>query len=89
MRSICTEDHSRATIAVAVTSGFVLSRIPDIIDTDGPPEIEFRSADIDVREVLNKLEGPVGENEIVDWQGLEWSTAIGPVQDLEDAASVV
>ena len=67
----------------------MLSRIPDIIDTDGPHEIEFRSADIDVRAVLNKLEDPVGGNEIVDWQGLEWFTAIGPVQDFKDAASVV
>lgn len=87
--SVCAEDHGGATVAVAITSRFMLSRIPDIIDTDGPHEIELRSADIDVRAILNKLEGPVGGNEIVDWQGLEWSTAIGPVQDFKDAASVV
>ena len=89
MGSVCAEDHGGATVAVTITTGFMLSRIPDIKDSDGSYEVELRSADIDVRAVLNKLEDPVGGNEIVDWQGLEWFTAIGPVQDLKDAAIVV
>ena len=61
------EDHGCAAIAVTVTTGFMLPRIANIKDTDGSYEIEFRSADIDVRAVLNEPEGPVGWNEIVDW----------------------
>lgn len=83
------EDHGRAAIAVTVTTGFMLPRIANIIDTDGPHEVEFRTADIDVRAILNELEDPVGWNEIVDWQGLERSTVVGPVQGFKDAASVV
>jgi hypothetical protein len=67
----------------------MLPRIANIKDADGPHEVEFRSADIDVRAILNELEGPVGWNEIFDWQGLERSTAVGPVQGFKDAASVV
>lgn len=88
MGPIGAEDHGGATIAVAVTSGFMLLRIANIKDADGPHEVEFRSADIDVRAILNELEGPVGWNEIVDWQGLERSTAVGPVQGFKDTASV-
>jgi hypothetical protein len=59
------EDHRRAAIAVTVTTGFVLSRIPDIKDSDGSDEIELRSADIDVRAILNEPEGLVGGNKVV------------------------
>ena len=62
MRPIGAEDHSGATVAVAVTSGFVLSRIPNIKNADGSYEVELRSADIDVRAILNELEGLVGGN---------------------------
>ena len=87
--SVGAEDHGRASVAVTITTGFVLPRIANIKDTDGSYEIELMSADIDVRAVLNGPEGPVGGNKIVDWQGLERSTAAGPVQDFKDATSVV
>ena len=89
MGPVGAEDHGRASVTIPIAPGLVLSCIPYIEDADGPHEIELWPADIDVRAILNKLEGPVGGNEIVDWQGLEWSTAIGPVQDFKDAASVV
>jgi len=59
------EGHGGATVAVAVTSRFVLSRIPDIKDADGSYEVELRSADINVRAFLNELEGLVGGNKVV------------------------
>ena len=62
--SVCAEDHGGATIAVAVTSGFTLSRIPDIKDSDGSYEVELRSADIDVCPILNEPEGLVGGNKV-------------------------
>ena len=62
---ICAEDHGGATVAVAVTSGFVLSCIPDIKDPDGSHEVELRSADIDVRAILNEPEGLLGGNKVV------------------------
>ncbi|APE45777.1 hypothetical protein BOO69_19600 (plasmid) [Sulfitobacter alexandrii] len=65
MRSICAEDHGGTTVAVAVASGFVLSRIPDIKDADGPHEVELRSADINVRAILNEPEGLLGGNKVV------------------------
>ena len=65
MGCVCAEDHGGATIAVAVTSGFVLSRIPDIKDSDGSYEVEFRSADIDVRAILNEPGGPVGGIKVI------------------------
>ena len=65
MRSICAEDHGGAAVAVAVTSGFVLSRIPDIKDADGSYEVELRSADIDVRAILNEPEGLFGGNKVI------------------------
>ena len=86
---VCAEDHGRASVAVPIAPGLVLSRIPYIKDADGPHEIELWSADIDFRAILNEPEGPVGGNDIVDWQGLERSTAVGPVQGFKDAASVV
>ena len=86
---VSAKDHGRAAIAVTVTTGFVLSRIANIKDADGPHEIELRSADIDVRPILNESEGLVGGNEFVSWQGLERSTAVGPVQGFKDGASVV
>jgi hypothetical protein len=86
---ISAENDGRASVAVTITPGLVLPRISYIEDADGPYEIELRSADIDVRAILNELEGPVGWNEIVDWRGLERSTVIGPVQGFKDAASVV
>ena len=89
MGPVCAEDHGCAAIAVTVTTGFMLPGIANIKDADGPYEIELRSADIDVRAVLNEPECLVGGNEIVDWQGLERSTAVGPVQGFKDAVSVV
>ena len=82
------EDHGRAAIAVTVTTGFMLSRIANIKDADGPHKIELRSADIDVRTILNEQERLVGRNEIVDWRGLERSAAVRLVKGLKDAASV-
>lgn len=64
--SIGAEDHGGATVAVAVTSRFVLPGVANIKDADGPHEIELRSADIDVRAILNEPEGSVGGNDIVD-----------------------
>ena len=87
--SVCAEDHGRASVAVTITPRLVLPCISYIEDADGPYEIELRSADIDVRAVLNEPECLVGGNEIVDWQGLERSTAVGPVQGFKDAVSVV
>ena len=87
--SVCAEDYGRAAIAVTVTTGFMLPRIANIKDADGPHKVELRSADIDVGAVLNEPECLVGGNEIVDWQGLERSTAVGPVQGFKDAGSVV
>ncbi len=52
--SVCAEDHGGATIAVAVASRLILSRIPDIKDADGPYEVELRTADVDVRAILNE-----------------------------------
>ena len=86
---VSAEDHGRAAIAVTVTTGFMLPRIANIKDADGPHEVEFRSADIDVRTILNELESPVGWNEIVGWRGLERSTVVGPVQNFKDAPSVI
>ena len=54
------EDHGRAAIAVTVTTGFMLPRIANIKDADGPHEVELRSADIDVRAILNEPECLVG-----------------------------
>ena len=65
MRPICAEDHGGTTVAIAVASGFVLSRIPDIKDSDRSYEIELRSADIDVRAILNEPKGPVGGNKVI------------------------
>lgn len=87
--AICAKNDGCAAIAVTVTSGFELPCIADIKDADGPHEIELRSADIDVRTTLNEPEGVVGGNEIIDWQGLERSTAVGPIQTFKDAASAV
>jgi len=67
----------------------VLSRIPYIKDANGSDEIELWPADIDVRAVLNEPQGEVGGNEIIYWQGLKRSTAVGSVQGFKDAASVV
>ena len=83
------EDDGRAAIAVTVTTGFMLPCIANIKDADGPHEVELRSADIDVRAILNELEGPFGRNEIVDWRRLARSTAVRLVQGFKDAASVV
>ena len=83
------EDHGRASVTIPIAPGLVLSCIPYIEDADGPHEIELRSADIDVRAILNEPEGLVDGNDIVDWQGLERLTAVGPVQGFKDAASVV
>lgn len=89
MGSVSADDHGRAAIAVAVTTGFMLPGIANIKDSDGPHEVELRSADIDVRAILNEPECLVGRSEIVDWQGLERSTAVRLVQGFKDAASVV
>ena len=86
---VSAEDHGRAAIAVTVTTGFMLPRIANIKDADGPHEVKFRSADIDVRAILNELEGPVGWSEIVDWRGLERPTVVGRVQNFKDAPSVI
>ena len=59
------ENHYRTSVAVPIAPGLVLSSIPYIEDADGPHEIELRSADIDVRAILNKLKGPISENEVI------------------------
>lgn len=86
---VSAEDHGRAPIAVTVTTGFMLPGIANIKDADGPHEIELWPADIDVRAVLNEPQSEVGGNEIIHWQGLKRSTAVGSVQGFKDAASVV
>ncbi|KZX97381.1 hypothetical protein A3728_09340 [Sulfitobacter sp. HI0040] len=86
---VSAKDYSRAAIAVTVTTGFMLPRIANIKDADGPHEVEFRSADIDVCAILNVLKSPVGWNEIVNWRGLERPTVVGPVQNFKYAPSVV
>ena len=88
MGPVSAEDHSRAAIAVTVTTGFVLPRIPHIEDADRPHEIELWPADIDVRAVLSKPQREVCGDEIIYWQGLERSTAVGPVQGFKSAARV-
>lgn len=62
---ISAEDHGCATVAVAVTTGFVLLRIPDIKDSDGSYEVETRSADIDVCAFLNEPGDAVGGNKVM------------------------
>ena len=86
---VCAKDDGRAAIALSVTTGFVLSCIPDIEHADGPNEVELWSADIDVCAILNEPECLVGRNEIFYWQGLERSTAVRLIQGFKDAASVV
>ena len=86
---VSAQDHGRAAIAVTVTTGFMLPRIANIKDSDGPDKVELRSADIYVRAILNEPECLVGGNEIVDWQGLEQSTVVGSVKNFKDATSVV
>ena len=49
---------------VTITTGFMLSRIPDIKDSDGSYEVELRSADIDVRPILNEPEGLLCGNKV-------------------------
>ena len=65
LRSISAKDNGSATIAVTITSRLMLSRISDIIDPYGSYEIELRSADIDVRAILNKPGGSIGEYEVI------------------------
>ena len=89
MGPIGAEDHGRASVTIPIAPGLVLSCIPYIEDADGPHEIELRSADINVRAVLNKPQGEAYRNEIIYWQGLERSTAAGPEQGFKDAVSVV
>jgi hypothetical protein len=86
---VSAENHGRASVAVTIAPRLVLSGIPYIEDADGTHEVELRSADIDVCAILSEPECPISGNEIVDWQGLEWSTAVRPVQGFKDAASVV
>ncbi len=65
MDTISAEDHGGAAVAVTITTGFVLSRIPDIKNADGTDEVELRSADIDVCAILNELEGLVGGIKVI------------------------
>ena len=62
---VSAEDHGRASVTVPIAPGLVLSRIPYIKDANGLHEVELRSADIDVRAILNEPEGLVGWNKIV------------------------
>ena len=62
--SVGAEDHGGATSAVVVASRFVLLRMPDIKDPNGSYEVEIRSADIDVRSILNESEGLVEGNKV-------------------------
>lgn len=86
---VSAEDHGRASVAIPIAPGLVLSCIPYIENADGPYEIELWPANIDVRAVLNKPQGEVCGNEIIYWQGLARSTAVAPVQGFKDAVSVV
>jgi hypothetical protein len=61
---VSAENHGRASVTFPIAPGLVLSRIPYIKDANGSDEIEFRSADIDVRAVLNEPEGSVRGNEV-------------------------
>ena len=94
MRPICAEDHGGATVAITITTGFVLPRIPDIKDADGTHEIELRSADIDVRAILNEPEGLVGGNKVI-WgfwgaqTGRNWVSGIARWKGLSRSCAVV
>ena len=91
---VSAEDYSRATIAVSVATGFVLPRITNIKDADGPHEVELRSADIDVRAVLNKPKGLVGRNEVTRcfWNAPSsnnWISGIARWKGLSRSSAVV
>jgi len=43
----------------------MLPRVANVKNADGPHEIELRSADIDVRAILNEPKGPVGGNKVI------------------------
>jgi hypothetical protein len=58
------EDDGGATFAVVVASRFVLLRMTDIKDSDRSYEVELRSADIEVRSILNEPEGLVEGNKV-------------------------
>ena len=69
----------------------MLSCIPDIKDPDGSHEVELRSADIDVRAILNEPEGPIEGNKVI-WgvwsapSGLYWLIKAGEVVRSEGLA---
>jgi len=85
---------SRATIAITVTTGFVLPRITNIKDADGPHEVELRSADIDVRAILNEPEGLVSGNKVI-WgfrdgpNGRNWISGIARWKGLSRSSAAV
>ena len=79
---VSAEDYGRASVAVPIAPGFVLSRIPYIKDADGPHEIELWSADIDISAILNEVREAVGGNEVfIGIRGapnsLDWLSNVG------------
>ena len=56
---VSAEDHGRASVTVPIAPGLVLSRIPYIKDANGSDKIELRTADIDVRPILDKAKHEV------------------------------
>lgn len=61
---VSAEDHGRASVTVPIAPGLVLSRIPYIKDANGSDKIELRTADIDVRPILDEAKHEVCRNGI-------------------------
>lgn len=61
---VSAEDHGRASVTVPIAPGLVLSRIPYIKDANGSEKIELRTADIDVRPILDEAKHEVCRNGI-------------------------
>lgn len=57
---------ARTTFTASFAASLILAGIANIIDADGPYEVELRSADINVRAVLNQLDFLGSRREIVD-----------------------
>lgn len=62
--AICSKNDDGTTVAILITTGFVLTGIADIKDADGTHEIEFGSADVDVCAFLHEVESLGGANEL-------------------------
>lgn len=90
---VSAENHGRASVTVPIAPGLVLSCIPYIKYANGPDEIEFRPADIDVCAILNEPEGPVGGNKVTGiWsapRNFNWVSGVAPWKGLSRSSAVV